>query len=168
MTAPSYITGDVPPADDFNHWFVNNNFVTKSSATSITSSTTLVDDPHLTLPVDASTTYMVNMVLRADGATAGDIKFQFTVPSGAKFYGSAHSLNGTATDTSSLLLDAITETLPKGYGVLSGTVTAINVSGILVTATTAGALTVQWAQNVSNGTPTRVNLGSYLDLVRKA
>ncbi|MES4891417.1 hypothetical protein [Streptomyces sp. NPDC096012] len=57
-------------------------FVRKTSDQSVTSSTTLANDSQLLLPVVANATYTLFLMCIFSGGTTGDIKFDWTVPSG--------------------------------------------------------------------------------------
>src|SRR5574341_1924364 len=76
-------TGTLLPASDLNTYMVQQNFVRKTADESVTSSTTLQDDDHLVIAVEANTNYFIEAFLIYDGDAAGDFKFTFSVPAGA-------------------------------------------------------------------------------------
>lgn len=144
----------------------------KTSDESVTSSTTLQNDDTLLLPVRASSVYRFTALVGYVGNTTGDIKLGFTFPSGATCHwagkGASSSDDGYGT-TGASKHSAV-------FGEVSGTATsfagstsnlAVLIEGILITGTTAGNLTLQWAQNTSNGTATTVKAGSFLELSRR-
>lgn len=147
-------------------------FVRKTADESVTSSTTLQDDNHLTLSVEANAVYQVELVMIYDGEeTTGDLKVQFVAPASAAFsYGtmSAHSDQASEFD-SSMKLTEQTLAAATTYGCFG---TGVNVFGrafgLLVTAGTAGTFKLQWAQNGSSATATRLRTNSYLILRRVA
>jgi hypothetical protein len=140
----------------------------KDADQSVTSSTVLVNDTKLTLPVVAGATYDFICYLDFEGGTASssDLKFQWSVPAGAVLrYACPHVnasgtnvLNNTNTATTSITVQS------QGAGVLCG----VTCTGTLVMSSTAGSLTLTWAQNTSNGTATIVHAQSKLSLVRTA
>lgn len=136
----------------------------KSADQPVTSSTVLVNDNALSVSVLASATYHFQCYLDYEGGTGGsaDIKWQWTVPSGAvmhyhaAYQGAGGSANVGNTNTASTSIAARTQ----GAGTLCGT----TMTGTLTVSVTAGTLQLQWAQNTSNGTATIVHAGSSLAL----
>ena len=127
----------------------------KANSQSVTSSTTLVNDNDLFLAIPANGVYVIQGAILVTGASAGNIKYTFTIPSGAS--GNMSSLQENTSGT--LVLD--------GPGVWTATITGdaaqgIWLYGLLVNSSTAGTLQLQWAQNGSNATPTTVAAYSYL------
>ncbi|GAA2915142.1 hypothetical protein GCM10010478_12780 [Streptomyces erythrogriseus] len=57
-------------------------FARKTADESVVSTTTLQNDNHLLLPVAVNATYTLFLMCIFSGATTGDIKFDWTVPSG--------------------------------------------------------------------------------------
>src|SRR4249920_844934 len=98
MAAPVWNTNDVPTATDFNVWLTNILFAEKTVNESVTSSTAFQNDDDLFLAVAANSVYEMTAMLRYDGATAGDIKWQWTAPASATFSAITHRLSGTAVD----------------------------------------------------------------------
>ena len=168
MAVKQWAVGDVLSASDMNVWTVPV-FASKPSNTSRNSTTTVSDDPDLFLPVAAGATYVVTGVIFYDGPAAGtgDIKWTFTVPSGATGqYQMIHqNISGNTagmwqvnwTDGPNLVT---TQANAQGLG--SPNVLAMTLNGLLVTGGSAGNLQWRWAQNTSNGTNTRVYNQSYL------
>jgi hypothetical protein len=152
--------GDVIRASD-----VTDLFARKTATESVTSSTTLQDDDDLTVSVLANTVYTVQAMLRYDGATTGDMKYKFVVPSGASFlYANmipATSITGSAGNTTNFAGFDDTQTLSVGAAG-AGTTLAIAISGLLVVGGTAGTFKLQWAQQTSDATATRMFAGSFL------
>jgi hypothetical protein len=171
MTVKSWSVGDVLTASDMNVWTVPVAAV-KPSTTGRASTTTMTNDPDITLAVAANAIYEVVGLFLIDGASMavstdpGGFKWTFTVPAGVTgsyFYGHNNLSAGFAgafpaqwTDTAS------------GNTTGSSTANTQNVAiiGVLNTAGTAGSLTLQWAQNTSSGTNTHVQANSYLRLQR--
>ncbi|MFI5687910.1 hypothetical protein [Streptomyces sp. NPDC051636] len=148
-------------------------FARKTADTTRTSTTTMSDDPHLTVNVAASATYTVYAYLVYQAGTTGDINVAFTQPTGA-----AGSWQGTGLGrgvTASIGTDGFTvrmntndigTTQPRSYG---GDTTnqAIQIMGIVRTSS-SGAFTVQWSQAASDATGTILRTDSWMQLVRVA
>lgn len=128
-------------------------FARKTANTSRASTVTTTVDPHLVVAVEANATYNVlaNLVWRPSGS--GGFRFKFTGPSGAEMIYMDN-------DSGSVL--AINTELT--FNVTTGA----SIGGTLVTAGTAGNLSLFWAQNVSNATNTTLNEHSALWVRRVA
>ena len=143
----------------------------KPANESVTSSTTVQNDNDLTVVLAASATYEVEAFLIVTGPTAADIKTQWTVPSGAT--GSRLCVGPTPT-AAGFTGQGQTEARMSAHGwgttvtySIETAATVICERGPLVT-TTAGTLTLQWAQVTSNATATVVGTNSYLKVTRIA
>lgn len=174
MTAPSYQTGDIPTASEATKWFVNANYAVKTAIQTVSASTTLVDDNHLSLTVDGNATYTVtlNLLVTGTGAPTGDLKFAWSVPTNATFVGSAwaYLVTTTGDDNSSLAntgrFVSFNETTIGNTGAVATALPCV-VIGQLTTASGSGTFKLQWAQVSASGTTT-LGVGSYLDLKRVA
>lgn len=151
-------------------WFdVNERYVRKTADESVTSSTAYQNDDALVLPLAANDHYRFELFLRYEAAAAADIKAQFTGPAGFSLKGVIHRLSSGGAATTDDLIDDFTEASgPAIGGIGAGTALACTITGIVLTAATAGNLQVQWAQVTSNATPTKVLIGSYLMLKQVA
>ncbi|HEX2656703.1 MAG TPA: hypothetical protein VHU40_00460 [Polyangia bacterium] len=136
------------------------------------STTTLADDPDLTVSLDASATYRVEMYLHYAAIDAAKFQTAWTVPSGA-------TGNRTAVGAGSAATDATAATTSR-FGV-HGFATAITYGtrssatnqclaseAATVFTSSAGTLALQWAQASSNATATRLGAGSYMRVRRIA
>jgi hypothetical protein len=133
----------------------------KASGTSRASSTTLTADPVLTVPVVASATYDVELSLLYNGAAtgAGDLKYQWSVPSGATFAGWSEGItNPLGVGVGSVTASSV----QVSYGNGTGNPLGCKVSGTLFMSTTGGNLVLTWAQNTSNATATTLMAGCKL------
>lgn len=140
--------------------------VEKAADESVTSSTTLQNDDALLVSVAASATYLFYCYLDYEGGTGGssDLKFSWSVPTSATL---RFSLIGT--DASNNTLTATTKSESTSYTLRSAgaaTLQAAVMIGTLVVSSTAGTLQLQWAQNTSSGTATKVHAQSFLALWR--
>jgi hypothetical protein len=142
---------------------------TKSADQSVTSSTTLVNDNELFVALSTSITYQVDWHFIYEGSTAGDFKYGFTYPAGATMSWGHTVVNPT------LGMDASSAFAYQRAG--SGAAFAcggngagqhlhIVGGGLLIVGGTAGNLQVQFAQNTSDGTASKMNLDSWLRLQR--
>jgi hypothetical protein len=166
MTVKQWAVGDVLAASDMNVWTVPI-AVIKPADTARNSTTTVADDPDLQLPVAASSTYQVTGVFFYDGPSTGtgDIKWTWTVPSGAGGQYSCDHQNISGSYAGAFANNwtdgpGLTSTQANSTGV--GTILTLTWKGILVVVGTAGNLTFRWAQNTSSGTNTHVKAQSYL------
>jgi hypothetical protein len=140
-------------------------YINKSAAESVTSSTTLQNDDHLTetLPVGV---WRVTAILTVGGATAGDVKTAWTntgtmTAIARSGWGPAVS-NAAGTDTT-MHARASTLTASFVYGTEPGTSAAV-LEELLLDVTVEGVLTLQWAQNTSSGTATTLSTSSRMFL----
>lgn len=168
MAEPVFAAGDVPTASQVNEWFVNVNWARKPVNESVTSSTTLQSDDHLFVPVQANAAYFMTCVIKYDGDSAGDIKVLFRLPTSATLNGLGNTLIGGAASQSDNQNVPYVENASNIWGCLgTGTTLYGMVSGLVLTSSTAGTVSVEWAQNTSSATATRVLIGSFLDLARR-
>jgi hypothetical protein len=159
VTAKVWNVGDVLTASDINVFLVALSGV-KSANQIISSQTTLVNDADMRFPVAANSIYEFHVYLRYASPTGGDWKSSFTVPAGATAI-----FQRFGTDASGILvgtgenLDTNSVT-SQGQG--ASTHQNAQFWGTIVTASTAGNLIFQWAQNTSNAGNTTLFANSYL------
>jgi hypothetical protein len=164
-----FVADEVVQEADLDVYCVNVIEAHKISSESVTSSTVLQDDDVLTVTVAASSVYELSGVLFYDGASgAADLKFSWVGPAGATMEWSSVCLSAAAVDTGDI--EAIAYATIGAVGTAgtlgAGTNLAVLLDGLLTVAGTAGTFKLQWAQNTSNGTATRVLLKSYIVLRR--
>ncbi|MFF4346818.1 hypothetical protein [Streptomyces sp. NPDC001530] len=148
-------------------------FARKTADTSRASTVTMTDDPHLTVSLAASATYIIYAYIVYQAGTTGDINVAFTQPSGA-----AGSWQGTGLGRgvgASVGIDGFTvrmntndigTTQPRSYG---GDTTnqAIQIMGVVRTSS-AGTFAVQWSQASTDATATILRTDSWMQLTRVA
>ncbi len=148
-------------------------FARKTADTSRSSTTTMADDPHLTVSLSASATYLLFAYLAYQAGTTGDFNIAFTQPSGAAGSWQGTGLGrdvgasvGTGGWTVRMNTNDIGATQPRSYG---GDTTnqAVQVMGIVRTSS-AGTFAAQWAQASSDATATILRTDSWMQLVRVA
>lgn len=167
MALKTFTVGEVLTAADTNLYLVNTLAVRKTATEQVTSSTTLQNDDELLLSVAANSTYEFSGMLIFDGATAGDLKYQFTGPASATLDAVANQITEAGTISSSDQVIGFNISTPVITGAVgTGTNVHVPMSGILVVAGTAGTFQLQWAQGTSSVTGTRIFANSYLVLRR--
>lgn len=147
--------------------------IVKGATESVTSSTTLQTDDHFVHAVSANAVYTMNAYIIYDGAaaTAGGLKLQFTVPSGASLTWTNFGVNGAGSGTLTeynVVTEQAGAASPRGVGTNSTTQMSCRPCGILITSSTSGNLSLLWAQFTSNATATRIIGTSFLELKRVA
>jgi hypothetical protein len=150
-------------------------YAVKATATSRASTITLADDPDLVIALPASTVWSVRCTGIYVGNDTGDFRYAFTFPTGAKLSGQnlgAHTAALAAASTSGSgewwgRSDFSTPLTDYTLGA-STTDVAFSFVGLIIMSTTAGNLTLQWAQSVSNATNTTLKIGSHLVAQRVA
>lgn len=136
--------------------------VRKTANEDVTSSTTLQNDNHLIFAIAASEVWVVEYALKVAGSEGG-IKVAIAAPAGATV--SASGIGPT--DTTTNVLDTNVKFLDIGAGSGTfGTAGAVDgslmVRATIINSVTAGNVTLQWAQSVSDTDLTRVSANSYL------
>lgn len=130
--------------------------------------TTLVNDSELFASLAASATYRVDVLLAVTGSTAGDLKVAWTVPSGASgtrfCLGPASS--STARSDTTMAVAALSLTASTAYGTSSASAAVSVRETLTVQTSSAGTLTMQFAQQTADATATTVQAGSVLIATR--
>jgi len=164
VAIPGLSVGEVLTAEFCNDWFLPR-AVVKPTSQSVTSSTTLVNDADLVLPADANAAYELSCQLFFIAAAGGDIKWTWSVPSGAGItYQDLHNEGGGTGLGNACLANSNADTPTAAGG--GSPVQAIRMTGTLTTGSTAGNVQLRWAQNASNATATQVRANSSLVLRR--
>lgn len=136
---------------------------------------TLQDDNEFWFNVNANDVWVFEMVLFVNSGTtnAPDIKWDFTIPTGAtiKYGTQALSTASTAITGGQFIFGVTTATVPGSAGVLTtATIETMPVfiNGTIRVASTGGIVQFRWAQNTSDATPTVVRQDSYMKRYRRA
>jgi len=126
--------------------------VAKPANETVNGSDTLQDDDDLVLAIKANEVWSFTLYLRYNSGTTPDFKFKFTVPSGTTMqFASSYHGNGGYDETDTLTMD--------GFGADNWSTI---LTGTIVASTTPGDVTLQWAQNTSTASDTKVLKGSYI------
>lgn len=169
MVMKVFAVGDVLTALDVNEYLVNTRFVSTPSDTPRNTTTTLANDPYLSVAVDANKSYRVDVAVNYQSPSASNFKCTFTVPASAAFSGSDRGFFVSTGAYGEGSIDAgfpVTATFHLvGQAPFDS---PFRLSGILATAGTAGSFTFQWCQDTSGGTNTIVRAGSSMLLRRCA
>lgn len=138
--------------------------VTKTGNQTVNNTTTKVADTHLTLPVAANAIYHVSMMVIASGPTGADWSMLWTFPTGATGTRFTHGPELPVTTVRATAIQARSAPLgtSTAYGTDGTENSAIREELWLNTSSTAGNLTLTWAQNIAVAGSTTVYLGSYL------
>jgi hypothetical protein len=128
----------------------------------VNNSTVLTNDNELTWPMQVNTAYALDAHIRYQTNTAADAKIGWSYPAGAQM-----GWNLIANDAS--LVATITGDYNESANPALGgnvVITWAHAAGIIVTGGTAGALTLQFAQNTANASDTILIGYSYGFLTR--
>ena len=150
--------------------------VYKAGNTDRSATTTLADDPDLTVQIAANAVYEVEMRIfyaTTTGAGGPLFKTAWTVPSGATGNRSAMGPGSTAVDggADNMAMHSgvhnPSTTVTYG-GRNSSTSQAVAIETGTITTVSAGTLALQWAQATSSASPVRVGTGSRMTVRRIA
>jgi hypothetical protein len=166
VAKPVFATNDVPTAAQFNSWLVNVNYARKTSNQSVTSSITLQNDTELFVPVEANSFYKVDALILYDGAAAGDLKFLFRTPTGGSMTAMGQGIVTAGSSQQDNQNLPITGNSSEAVGTFGAGTQMLTVMGLLTVVGTSGNLQLEWSQNTSNATATRVIANSFISLRR--
>lgn len=142
----------------------------KAADQSLTSTTGMINDNDLFLTLAASGTYFFDAYIVYSQNVAngsGDIKSQWTVPSGASLFVTSFGL-ASASSLTTYDVTAQPAQQVRVWGVNLATAMSAQPRGYVQTNGTGGTLQFQWAQNTSSTTPLYVKAGSWLRAWRVA
>jgi hypothetical protein len=135
----------------------------KPSNTTVVSTTTIAADPDLAVAVVGNAVYEIDLHLIYGQGTTAQLTFGWTGPAGANLDWMPYGLDVTVTASQTGSIRAVPQTIgsTQTFGGNS-TPTTCGAFGRLVTAGTAGLLTLRWGPSVSSGVGLTVSAGSYL------
>lgn len=139
-----------------NRLYANNPTVIKVSNQQVVSSTVLVNDTALFVPVAAGAWYEITVDIFGTWNASFGIEYDFALPGGASM--------GYVVGVSGVLAIGAAGT-PGFYG---GTVGALQFRGSLQTAGAGGTCQFEFAQHAMGATPTVVDAGSWMTARRLA
>lgn len=128
----------------------------KSTNQSVTSSTTLVNETDLNFTIAANAKLVIIWDLAVNCSSAGTLDIAVTAPSGCSLLVQAEMLH----------VDPASGNTYGGRSTISGGVISLSpptidqawvrINGTFINSTTAGTITLQFAQNASDATPTTI------------
>lgn len=160
INAMPLIAGDVFTAHDVN--LGKPVYAWKTVSESVTSSIVDQLDDELFLPLNPFSVYFVKGFYSVTGSTTGDIRLGYSVPTGAQGRRHNKGLSANVTTTAGQMRISV-HGWPTAvtYGTTTTAVSIIE-EGVIFTEAAGGLLRMQWAQNVSDATPTTVAADSFL------
>lgn len=175
-----FVAGQKVRASELNA--ITGAFVVARCTTDVTknASTTLGDVTGLGLSVAANATYALDGWIYFESNPTADIKFALTLPSGSTgvmgFYGpnlaTAPVVNQERINYVDMGVYSATASATYGIGgddEFTGSVwVTAQPRGVITTSSTAGTIQVQFAQNTSNASNTKVKAGSWMRATRLA
>jgi len=120
----------------------------------VNTSSTLQDDDQLVIALAASTNYAFQCYISYNSGTTPDIKFAFTVPSGATIRWGAPSARFEPTGTASVSTSVTASGSSLGFTGDASNDLDVLLTGTVANSTNAGNLTLQWAQQTSTASDT--------------
>lgn len=146
--------------------------VRKTADESRSATTTYADDTHLVFAAEANAVYTMLGWIKYFADPTPDIKIQFSVPSGCLGEWGWNMPGSTTATTGTTGYSIRTETNDvangrTGYGT-SDSQHMTPMGGLFRMGSTAGNVTLQWAQNTSNATATVLYTDSFLTFTRIA
>jgi hypothetical protein len=141
-------------------------YVRKTADTSRASTTTITDDPHLSITLPANGVFHISLFLTIIGAQAGDITVDFDLGGGLSALCSNRHATGPEQDMTNVYASlARMKNYPveisNNYGTDPDNDTNI-ILWFLLQSAAAGNFTFKWAQRASNAIATVVKEESYL------
>jgi hypothetical protein len=133
----------------------------KTADETVTSSTTLQDDDHLVVAIEAGCNYIFSCFLSISANSTYGSKYDFSVPSGASGFFTASSIRHNQSPW-----------VTRQNAIGTGTGTTFFETGLMVLTgwvenpTNAGNFTLRWAQSTSSGTALTIQKTSFMTLTR--
>lgn len=168
--ATTYTAGQKVRASQLNAGQPLFGYVT--SDVTVISTTALVDVTGLSVPVEASAVYAWDGHFAYNAGATPDIKFAFTIPTGATgtwgLYPLIQGSTGSSGSVEGFRLDAYGDANVQGAGGSDslGNALMCNPRGVLITSTTAGTFQARFSQVNSTASNVIVKTGSWLRLTR--
>jgi len=129
---------------------------------SVTSSTTLVTVPQLTIPLGVNERILLRYTIQFSAGATGDLKYFVDAPtSPTLFRQAAVSIDPAGAVAGGAILTAESNTASVVSTSAGGGLLLLNL--VIANGTTAGNVTFQFAQNSSDATATIIRAGSFLE-----
>lgn len=151
-------------------------YVRKTVNETVNNSSTVQADDELFLALAINAVYLFSCMVRVDSADAGspdttDVKLQFTGPTGATGFWSPQAPHSSSTDTifsSNISINKFNLGGSADAMTTGGFVVGYLIRGIIIMGSTAGNLTLNWAQTTAHSLNTRMLFDSFLRAERVA
>lgn len=168
-TLPALLSGDIPSSAEWQTLKTGITelrppFARKTADETVNGSAALQDDNELIVGAAADATYLLELqATQNSGATPG-FKLSFSLPSGATWLHGRFNAGSSAANEQFGLMPLV------GLSGITGAAadSLLVVRALITISSTAGNVTLQWAQNTSNASNTVVRSGSWLLLTRVA
>lgn len=155
-------------------------YIYKATNTDRIGTTTLADDPDLTVELEAGAVYCVEMYIyfggefNDDSAGDGDFVTAWSIPSGASGlksvigpgYDAAQDATAGSVSSVRLGVHQLTTSVPYANVRNETNLLQLAYEQSIVTTVSAGTLALQWAQEDSDATATRVGASSFMRVTR--
>ena len=125
-----------------------------TTAQSVTTSTTLVSSG-MSVNLISGATYVFDLYVSVTNGSSGGLKLAF----GGTATATSISADTWAYNTTTLAAQGVITSLASNLVAYTGSVTTVNVTGT-IQCSGSGTFNLSFAQNVSNGTATTLNVGS--------
>ncbi len=136
----------------------------KAGDESVTSSTTSQSDDHLVFNVGASETWLVQYGLFLNIGASTNLRWKFSVPSGTSASGHQKVASSNQAEAVS---DATSDSTLTPISSFASNPAHVQIFAKITSSSTAGAVTLQWAQGTSSGTALTLKSRSKLVAVRE-
>lgn len=181
-TPKTWVVGEVVSAaemndevrDQINALIADRLFARKTANTGRSSTTTLTDDPHLSVTVAADAVYIVDGWLLYGAPSETDMQAAWSAPTGTTGAWTGWGIGlGTSTQTNNgyLIRTDGRQDLTQAHtfaGVGSPNLVVGLLHATVVTSSTAGTLALQWAQGTSGATAATIYAQSWIRVTRIA
>lgn len=139
--------------------------VRKTSDQTVNNSAVKVADSQLVVAVAASTRYRLTGLLHVAGISGGDWSGAITVPSGATLLGAAYTApTNVASNPAAVNCRPIVAGTSFSHGTIDETlITPVRIEAEVLVSSTAGSVTLTWAQATQTVGDTKVLTGSWLE-----
>lgn len=143
-------------------------YAAKTSDQTVNNSATLVNDSELAITnARINCSYIVDLICFYTSTTATpDLKFQFTLPSGASIKWFPGGLAPSETAANGTIRMEATTSGTRTVGTIAATEVAFRLGALLVMGANTGTVQFQWAQNTATAENTIVKAFSILSLTR--
>lgn len=168
MPYKQFTDDEVLTEADMDRFWIQQHSVIKTADQQVVSSTVLVPDDELAVPILANQDYWLEVFLIYDAIQSTDLKLGWSYPAGTTLDWSHGGLRLGATST----VDFVSRTYldETGFPTIGGpaaaapSIAVVMGEGVVVSSATAGELRLRFSQNTNTATPTILKANSLLIL----